>query len=396
MNHFYSSNHLALKRFILLLFATLACNLSQPTPTATPVAQVTGLPPTATFEPTPTPLPLPTATPLPVPTHTPTAEPPQALEEQLPNLLAPAGQFASGLTYDIAFSPDGRALLTGGEQGVQLWDISTGKEIRTFNGLTKAVQVAYSPAGQLLAAADDQFTIFIWQASDGSLVNTLHPQPSNDSDHSLVDLAFSPDGSLLVASSVNWEAGNVYVWDAASGRELWAAPGAIDPFPSDLAFHPHQNWLVVRHEGGIVFFDLSNGQVVANWSGPTWFGFALSPDGQLAVSGSEQVNIWSLAWAESGTDPAGESPLFSTTADEIEGLIDDVAIHPTLPLVAFTSLDTVLRLWHYPTNTLAQFPFDPAGAYFDLRQTQLLFDPAGNYLAMTNPLQSNTILWQLR
>lgn len=375
---------------IIILLVFTACNLSQPT--VPPSPQPTPLPVTATLEP-PTTTPEPAATPEP-PIATP--EPTRPLEEQLATLLLPAGQIPSGLTSDIAFSPNGQTLLTGGDQGVQVWDVATGKEIHKFKEVAHALQVAYSPAGEFLAAAADQFTIFVWQTSDNSLLTTLHPQPGDESSHSVADLAFSPDGRYLAASSVSWEAGGLYLWEMASGRELWTAPGIIDPFPSDLAFLPNQNWLMVRHEGGLVLVDLSNGQVVNNWSGPTWFGFGLSPDGQLAVSGSEQVNIWSLEWAISGADPAGAQPRYATTDETIEGLIDDVTFHPTLPLVAFTSLDTVLRLWHYPTNSLAQFPFDPAGAYFDLRQTQLLFDPAGNYLAMTNPLQANTLLWQFQ
>jgi WD40 repeat protein len=53
----------------------------------------------------------------------------------------------SDLIFSLAFSPDGRYAVSGSQDHtLKLWDISTGKEIRTFLGHSSTIKsVAFSP-----------------------------------------------------------------------------------------------------------------------------------------------------------------------------------------------------------------------------------------------------------
>jgi len=74
--------------------------------------------------------------------------------------------------YTVVFSPDGRLLASGLEDaGTQLWDSTTGQQVRTLNPdatfwseMTGPVHaVAFSPDGRLLASAGDDGTVRLWR-----------------------------------------------------------------------------------------------------------------------------------------------------------------------------------------------------------------------------------------
>jgi len=222
---------------------------------------------------------------------------------------------SQGVT-SVAFSPDGTILATGDENdGISLWDVVAGRRIATLTdgagGGIGVTAVAFSPDGTTLAAGDGDGDVYLWNVATGRLIATLTDSEAGYG-LSITSLAFSPDGRSVAAGNTG---GYAYVWPAGATEPAVsvANPGSMalnyssqgdDDSPTsgndsvDVAFSPDGTLVAADYFGGDICW----------WHGASLFAtvtddsqsisaLALSPDGRtVAVGGGYEGNQSLVLW----------------------------------------------------------------------------------------------------
>ncbi|MEZ4647606.1 MAG: WD40 repeat domain-containing protein [Candidatus Eisenbacteria bacterium] len=137
----------------------------------------------------------------------------------------------------VAFSPDGRFLATGAEDGAAIvWETKRGWLARGLGGREdSATVVAWSPVENVLATGsrDGKVRVFQLDVETPIAVPTMH-------DGFVEQLAFSPDGRLLASAGAD---GSIRIAIPTADHELAILDGH-EGSVACLAFRPDGNGLV--------------------------------------------------------------------------------------------------------------------------------------------------------
>jgi RNA polymerase sigma factor (sigma-70 family) len=285
----------------------------------------------------------------------------------------------------VAFTPDGKRLVTTGAGTIRMEDIATGKEVRRRDfGVDSNPGFALAPDGETVAIARGANTpkFYLWNWKTGQ-----EPREVKVMERSPRCLRFSPDNRALAGCD---DLGSVlHLWEVRSGKVIGTIDLTAERITAcDLAFSPDGKLLAVtdsgnrkNFSGGLYLWDLRAGRLAHKLLTPGEQGLftGFSRDGrQVAMTTSGTVRVWDLPAARQTVDIQAAHC----------GEINVITVSPG-GLVATASFDHTVRVWD-ATSGRQTAKLDHGG---DIRA--LALSPDGVTLATS--CHDNTVrLWGLR
>ena len=215
---------------------------------------------------------------------------------------------------DLAFSPDGRKLISGqlGRNTFAiLWDVSTPSAPRLLHRLkghgihVKAVR--FVPDGQRVVTGSDDGVLRLWQVSDGRLIKELHGH-RGDIDRSV---AVRRSDGLIASGDFR---GEIRLWNSKTGEYIQTLAKLRSGIMA-LVFSPDGEYLLAtqrRRPYHAIVLNVTTGRkrVTFTEAGGTVGGAAISPDGKYAATAGghkRPIDIWDLSTGKRYVQPDGQS-----------------------------------------------------------------------------------------
>jgi WD40 repeat protein len=224
--------------------------------------------------------------------------------------------------YGLSFTGDDELVSAGWDRAVRFWNADSGTLEQTIDLAPvfpndqelRMVAVCSSPDAELLATAQLQGKLRVWQSANMAL------RAEFQFDGRFIDgaICFSPDGLWLAAGGMN---GSLAVWDATTGQLVWSR-GHHEGYVHEVAFTPDGRRLFSGGADGVAYlWDLrptepaDDNDPAALWD---------------ALDGDDAPAAYRAMWALSD-QPAKAVPLVDEKLRPITDIVDSAYVTEGYP-----------------------------------------------------------------
>jgi WD40 repeat protein/class 3 adenylate cyclase len=280
---------------------------------------------------------------------------------------------------DVRFSPDGSILATTGDDAaLKLWNPSTGDLIAEVSGGIGANGPSFNADGSLVAAAwPEEGAIRIVRTSTGRVVRTIEGLAFP------FDTTLSPDGRSVAITGVE----NGIVFDIASGERLFEMRGHLYPINS-IAWSPDGRWIATAaNDSSAMVWDARTGRVEAELEGHTdgvitvdW-----APDSVRLVTAAIDgtAKVWEV-------DEGGGLEVLSLSAQETRsGTLAAFSPDGTHVITGDVEI-TAVKIWDVSLAGAAEVQSFPTDV---LAPVDAVFSPDGRVVASVD--RGSVAVWEL-
>jgi WD40 repeat protein len=315
-------------------------------------------------------------------------------------ILSPTEGHTRAITT-LQFSPDGKKVLSGGTDGVRVWNAVTGKnerhtllpvsEVASLHTIPQYVlspdgrtvvtdaqgffisrvmdlttgkqqygldeefgrhseNVGFSADGKMMAVGStkgDQAGIRVWNLADG---REAAPLPAKDGDLSAVALSADGKSVLMASNSFGGSVGvpqtsEVTLWDTTTGKERWTVTRDKE-WTMHLAFSPDGALIATAGPTGVHLLEAATGLELRSFENAEdmYLDYLrFSPDGRMVAAGGATLT---------GETVVGTVRLWETTTARLRveftghrGHVTALAFSPDGCVLASGSDDTTILLW---------------------------------------------------
>ncbi len=214
---------------------------------------------------------------------------------------------------------------------------------------TSATPIAFTPDGSRLIASHDSH-ICLWDVArtrqiGKTMTPKLHEDEGWESSQPVNSIVLNADGSRLYVQLGKEQAeavmpeGNISIWDTKTARRL--AEYVEEPDGLELAFTPDGSLLVSRKAQSLIFRDVKTTKAAGEPISPhaRLSGYAFSPDGRIlaTIDESDTILFWDVKTRRQIGSPCLHDDAINTIAFAKDG-----------KTLISCSRDKTLRFWKVP------------------------------------------------